>query len=62
MCDSRLLSARLPAGCCEGIVDVIAFKTGLGSGPRIFLLRSVKPITDLLREDTQSYEDESLNV
>lgn len=51
-----------PAVWREGIVVIIAFKTSLGSGPRIFQLWSVKPITYLLREDTQSYVDESLCV
>lgn len=51
-----------PAVWCAGIVVVIAFKTGLGSGPRIFQLGSVKPITYLLREETQSCVDESLSV
>lgn len=55
-----ILSVRTPAQWCEGIVNVIAFKTGLGSSPRIFRLWSVKPITYLLREDTQSCVDESL--
>lgn len=56
------LSVRTPAQWCEGIVVVIAFKTGLGSRPRIFQLWSVKPITYLLREDTQSCVDESPSV
>ncbi len=73
MCDSdegfyrhsspaHLFSVCPPAMRCEDIVVIIAFKTGLGSGPRIFQLWSVKPITYLLREDTQSYVDESLSV
>lgn len=55
-------SVHPPSVWCEGIVVVIAFKTGLGSGPRIFQLWSVKPITYLLREDTQSCVNESLSV
>lgn len=38
----------------KGIVVIIAFRTRLGSGPRIFQLWSLKPITYLLHEDTQS--------
>lgn len=53
------LTVRPPAVWCEGIVVVIAFKTGLGFGPRIFQLWSAKPIAYLLREDTQSCVDES---
>lgn len=47
-----LLSVCLLCGAW-GIVVVIAFKTGSGSGARIFQLWSVKPITYLLREDTR---------
>lgn len=51
---SRLLIlSACPPGVCRGAAAVvIAFRTSLGSGPRIFQLWSLKPITHLLREDT----------
>lgn len=47
-----ILSVYPPGVCCGAAAVVIAFRTSLGSGPRIFQLWSLKPITHLLREDT----------
>lgn len=49
----RLILSVNPSGvCCGAAAVVIAFRTSLGSGPRIFQLWSLKPITHLLREGT----------
>lgn len=57
--DPLSLTVRPDSAWCNGIVVLIAFKTGLGFGPGIFQLWSVKPITYLLREETLSWADRS---